>query len=66
MMKPSTQMLWLPLLIGVGLSPLGGCSSCQEPEPTDTPSPTATATLFACHPPGSVRQRIVVHLELSS
>jgi sortase A len=27
-------------------------------------TPTATATLFACHPPGSVRQRIVVHLEL--
>jgi len=25
---------------------------------------TPTATLFACHPPGSVRQRIVVHLEL--
>jgi sortase A len=23
-----------------------------------------TATLFACHPPGSVSQRIVVHLEL--
>ena len=23
-----------------------------------------TATLFACHPPGSVRERIVVHLEL--
>ncbi len=29
--------------------------------PTDTP----TATLFACHPPGSTRQRIVVNLELS-
>lgn len=29
--------------------------------PTDTP----TATLFACHPPGSTRERIVVHLELS-
>lgn len=28
---------------------------------TDTP----TATLFACHPPGSVRQRIVVNLELA-
>ena len=28
--------------------------------PTDTP----TATLFACHPPGSVKQRIVVNLEL--
>jgi sortase A len=25
-----------------------------------------TATLFACHPPGSVRQRIVVHLRLAS
>lgn len=24
----------------------------------------ATATLFACHPPGSARQRYVVHLEL--
>ena len=23
-----------------------------------------TATLFACHPPGSTKQRIVVHLEL--
>lgn len=31
-------------------------------DPTDTP----TATLFACHPPGSVRQRIVVNLELSA
>ena len=30
--------------------------------PTDTP----TATLFACHPPGSTRQRIVVHLALST
>lgn len=29
-------------------------------EPTHTP----TATLFACHPKGSTRQRIVVHLEL--
>lgn len=29
-------------------------------DPTDTP----TATLFACHPPGSVAQRIVVNLEL--
>lgn len=28
--------------------------------PTETP----TATLFACHPPGSVRQRIVVFLDL--
>ena len=25
-----------------------------------------TATLFACHPPGSVRERIVVHLELTT
>ena len=31
-------------------------------DPTDTP----TATLFACHPPGSVAQRIVVNLELSA
>lgn len=31
-------------------------------DPTDTP----TATLFACHPPGSVRERIVVKLELAS
>ncbi|MEP6299091.1 MAG: class E sortase, partial [Ilumatobacter sp.] len=29
------------------------------------PTDTATATLFACHPPGSTRQRIVVHLELT-
>jgi sortase A len=29
--------------------------------PTDTP----TATLFACHPPGSVSHRIVVNLELA-
>lgn len=29
--------------------------------PTETP----TATLFACHPPGSTRQRIVVYLALS-
>lgn len=28
------------------------------------PSTSVTATLFACHPPGSTRQRIVVHLEL--
>ncbi len=27
---------------------------------------TPTATLFACHPPGSVRERIVVHLELTT
>lgn len=25
-----------------------------------------TATLFACHPPGSTRQRIVVHLQLTT
>ena len=29
-------------------------------------TPAKTATLFACHPPGSTRQRIVVHLELSA
>jgi len=29
-------------------------------------SSTPTATLFACHPKGSTRQRIVVHLELAS
>lgn len=29
------------------------------------PTSTPTATLFACHPPGSTRQRIVVNLELS-
>jgi sortase A len=29
-------------------------------EPTETP----TATLFACHPPGSTRQRIVVFADL--
>jgi sortase A len=28
------------------------------------PTPTPTATLFACHPPGSVSQRIVVTAEL--
>lgn len=27
-------------------------------------TPARTATLFACHPPGSVRERIVAHLEL--
>lgn len=31
-------------------------------DPTETP----TATLFACHPPGSVAQRIVVNLELAA
>ena len=30
------------------------------------PTPTATATLFACHPPGSVSHRIVVKLELAT
>jgi sortase A len=30
--------------------------------PTETP----TATLFACHPPGSTRERIVVHAELAA
>lgn len=29
-------------------------------------TPARTATLFACHPPGSVRERIVVHLELAT
>jgi sortase A len=29
-------------------------------------TPDATATLFACHPPGSVRERIVVHLRLAT
>ena len=29
------------------------------------PTPDATATLFACHPPGSTRERIVVHLKLA-
>ena len=29
-------------------------------------TPARTATLFACHPPGSVRERIVVHLELQA
>jgi len=28
-------------------------------------TPDHTATLFACHPPGSTRQRIVVHLALA-
>jgi len=30
------------------------------------PTPTATATLFACHPPGSTAQRIVVFADLSA
>jgi sortase A len=29
-------------------------------------TPDRTATLFACHPPGSVRERIVVHLDLAT
>jgi len=29
-------------------------------------TPERTATLFACHPPGSIRQRIVVHLTLAA
>lgn len=29
-------------------------------------TPERTATLFACHPPGSVRERIVVHLALKA
>ena len=28
------------------------------------PTPTPTATLFACHPPGSTRQRVVVFADL--
>ena len=31
-------------------------------EPTDTP----TATLFACHPPGSTAQRIIVFADLAT
>lgn len=36
-----------------------------NPNQLDVARPTvdATATLFACHPPGSARQRIVVRLE---
>jgi sortase A len=30
------------------------------------PSPTPTATLFACHPPGSAKQRYVVKLALAA
>lgn len=29
-------------------------------------TPASTATLFACHPKGSTKQRIVVHLELAA
>ena len=32
---------------------------------SSTRPPARTATLFACHPPGSTSQRIVVHLELA-
>jgi sortase A len=38
--------------------------------PTDTwivtPTPTPTLTLFACHPPGSAAQRIVVRADLAA
>ncbi len=36
------------------------------PDRTDiaNPTPTPTLTLFACHPPGSARQRIVVRADL--
>lgn len=30
------------------------------------PTPTATATLFACHPPGSTAQRIIVFADLAT
>ncbi len=30
------------------------------------PTPTATVTLFACHPPGSTRERIVVFADLAT
>jgi sortase A len=30
------------------------------------PTPTPTGTLFACHPPGSARQRYVVRLALAA
>jgi sortase A len=30
------------------------------------PTPTATATLFACHPPGSTAQRIIVFADLAA
>ncbi|MBW3614068.1 MAG: class E sortase [Actinobacteria bacterium] len=29
------------------------------------PTPTATATIFACHPPGSAKQRYVVRMDLA-
>ena len=39
-------------------------------KPTDVwvvkPTTTATLTLFACHPVGSVKERIIVHASLSS
>ena len=43
-------------------------SSVEIVEPTDVwiinPTETATATLFACHPPGSTAQRLVVFADL--
>ena len=45
-------------------------STVEIIQPTDTwiinPTETATATLFACHPPGSTAQRIVVFADLVS
>jgi sortase A len=45
-------------------------SKVQIVQPTDVwiinPTPTPTATLFACHPPGSTAQRIVVFADLVS
>ena len=45
-------------------------SSVEIVQPTDVwiinPTETATATLFACHPPGSTAQRIVVFADLVS
>ena len=51
----------------------GTCTTCG-PRRSSRPTPiwivdqthARTATLFACHPPGSVRERIVVHLELQA
>jgi sortase A len=44
-------------------------SSVQIVDPYDTwivdPTPTATTTLFACHPPGSTAQRIIVFADLA-
>ena len=43
-------------------------TSVEIVQPTDVwivnPTPTATTTLFACHPPGSTAQRIVVFADL--